>query len=472
MNNDTSEGSGIFTYVDQRNNPQPGISERPKSSRVAHFLVIGAATVVLLAGIKAASSLVGPILLALFLAIILLIPLRWLQDVGCPTFLSYVLVLGCTIAVFIGISYFVGKSLNEFIGKLPAYKDRIVDKFGQIDDQLAKFGFKITENLRPGLSPFPGDVNKPDSETPLEIPPETPSETPSEITKPEPVVQKIQTEETTKAKIPAVPADETETAAEDDDESEKEKLAEEDMPIVSTQEVEQWVGKMDAEHPSLIALDPQSVMYWIARSVLQLRHLIEGGFLVLIFTIFMLFEASRFPEKVDRAFGREGPISNEHFHHIAHDIRSYLVLKTISNIMSGGAAMFVYWLFGVPAAVFWGLMAFFLYYIPNIGGTLAAVIPGILIFMNYDIPGVLLYAACLAAIECSIAYGIEPKMLGHGLGLSTVVIILTLFFWGWILGPIGLFLAAPLTVMVKIILQAFPETKWIAILLDDNRIKK
>jgi predicted PurR-regulated permease PerM len=60
-------------------------------------------------------------------------------------------------------------------------------------------------------------------------------------------------------------------------------------------------------------------------------------------------------------------------------------------------------------------------------------------------------------------------MLGHGLRLSTQVISLTLFFWGFLLGPIGLFLAAPLTVMIKIILQAFPETRWLAIFLDANR---
>jgi predicted PurR-regulated permease PerM len=88
------------------------------------------------------------------------------------------------------------------------------------------------------------------------------------------------------------------------------------------------------------------------------------------------------------------------------------------------------------------------------------------IFMNGGIPYVLLYAVCLLTIECAIAYGIEPKMLGHGLQLSTMVIILSLFFWGFLLGAIGLFLAAPLTVMIKIILQAFPETRWLAVFLE------
>ena len=130
--------------------------------------------------------------------------------------------------------------------------------------------------------------------------------------------------------------------------------------------------------------------------------------------------------------------------------------------------MFVYWMFGIHTWFFWGIVAFFMYYIPNIGGTLAAVIPGIFIMMIHGPIGVLIYAVCLVTLECTIAYGIEPKMLGHGLRLSTLVIILSLFFWGFLLGAIGLFLAAPLTVMIKIILQAFPETRWLAIFLDGS----
>jgi predicted PurR-regulated permease PerM len=213
------------------------------------------------------------------------------------------------------------------------------------------------------------------------------------------------------------------------------------------------------------------IAFWLARIMHYLQSMLGGAFLVLLFTIFMLFEAAHFPRKVHRAFGEDGPLNIEHFHRIAEDIRHYLFLKTLSNLMSGSAAMLVYYMFGVPGALFWGIIAFFMYYIPNLGGTLAAVIPGILIFMAADIYTVLLYALCLLTVECAIAYGIEPKLLGHGLRLSTLVIILSLFFWGFLLGPIGLFLAAPLTVMIKIILQAFPETRWLAIFLDGGREK-
>jgi predicted PurR-regulated permease PerM len=243
------------------------------------------------------------------------------------------------------------------------------------------------------------------------------------------------------------------------------------VPEELWEELEGWVRKVEEKQPSLTALDPQIVTLWLARIALYARGMLEGGFLVLIFTIFMLFEATNFPSKVKRVFGKDSPINIEHFHRIADDVRRYLVLKTLSNLMSASAAYGVYYMFGVPDAFFWALVAFFMYYIPNIGGTLAAIVPGLLIFLQADISMVLLYAVCLLTVECAIAYGIEPKLLGHGLRLSVLVIILSLFFWGFMLGPIGLFLAAPIMVMIKVILQAFPETRWLAIFLEGGREK-
>jgi predicted PurR-regulated permease PerM len=490
-----NENHSIFNYTaDEPAHPVGGTSEPHKTSpppMVSRALAICASMVIVLAGVKAASGLLGPIMLALFLAIILLIPLRFLQRNHVPAFLSYLLVIGGAIALFIVLTYFIGKSLNEFIGKIPAYKDRFTEKYTQVEKQFERFGFVIgnlTETLKQGGNIEP--VKKPETsasdEAVVTKAPET-AAIPAGIVKqekePEKNVVKNVTQddkEEDKKEIVSDNAEQDKNTSDDDptDEENSEPVVpffsrtpsiDKELPSVKPEDVEKWVRNVHDESPSLITLDPQNVMYWIANVFLQLRHLVESGFLVLIFTVFMLFEASQFSAKVDKAFGKEGAINNHHLHQIARDIRRYLVLKTIVNFASGGAAMFVYWLFGVPAWFFWGIIAFFLYYIPNIGGTLAAVIPGILIFVNYDLPGVFLYGMCLIAIECTIAYGFEPRFLGHGLGLSTVVILLTLVFWGWILGPIGLFLAAPLTVMIKIILQAFPETKWIAIMLDDRR---
>lgn len=434
------------------NTPSTG-SEKPNKEKVYYFLVAAAAIVVLIAGIRAASDIVGPILLALFLTIVLLVPLRWLQKKGVPNMLAILIVGGSTVVVFLCLGYFVGKSMNDLSKRIPSYRNRIIRKVEDLEKKIEQFGFSLGMEHADFVSTNADQV---DESSPSE--PRTGGKTAeADISENESV--RKERDSAFLAPLESV----REEAAKEDGGPENESEDAEDNA-----DFQKLLQAKNMEKPSLIALDAKSVMYWVSWSLVELRHLLEGGFLVMIFTIFMIFEASRFPEKVDRAFGKEGPISNKHLHQIAEDIRRYLFLKTISSLMSALAATFVYWIFGVPAMIFWGIVAFFLYFIPNVGGTLAAIIPGLLIFMTFDIQGVVLYAMCLIAIECAIAYGIEPKMLGHGLGIATVVIILSLVFWGWILGPIGLFLAAPLTIMVKIILQAFKETEWVAILLSDK----
>ena len=451
----------------------------PKQTNVSSFLVMGAATIVILAGIKAASVIVGPVLLALFLTIVLLVPLRWLRDMGVPNFSALIIVLVCTGLLFFGFGWVVKYSLNDFIHQLPNKKEitRKIEQWNQTYNRyLEQLGFTLnSNNAKDKGKEQQQKKNEFDSKT------ENVSTTHGSSVKTNMVPNSVgETESTPKTNFPDSVASGNHTtdgqtadkhplqgtaknADEEPDNSPSDEINADKHHDSSTDLKEYGVEGQ----PSLTILNVESVMQWVGRFVLILKDLVGTGFLVMIITLFMIFEAAWFPEKVDLAFGKKGPINNEHFHHIALEIRRYLFLKTIACIMSASTATCVYLLFGVPGAFLWGLIAFFLYYIPNIGGVIGAIIPGLFILMNYGVTGVLLYAMCLISIECAIGYGIEPRMLGHGLRISTVVIFLSLLAWGWVLGPIGLFLAAPLTIMVKIILQAFEETKWVAILLGD-----
>ena len=371
-----------------------------RQESVFRFLMMTAAAIVIFAGIKAASSIIAPMLISLFATIILLVPFRWLKSKGFSDFLALLVVIGSTILLFIAFGLLVGNSLNDFINKLPAYKEKINREVEMIDKQ---YGFAI------------GNV--------FTIPSDTVKETPQ---------QQEATTETT--------------------ESSESKAAE----------------KTVSNEPTRVEIDMEWLMSWIKWGVIELRHLAENGFFILIITIFMIFEAAKFPEKLNRAFGK-GPINNEHFHRIASEIRRYLLYKGGTNLISVTAVTIFYFWLGVPYALLWGLIAFFLYFIPNIGSVIASIIPALLVFMNGDLNALIILVVGLVIIESVIGYGLEPRILGHGLGISTVVVFLSLIFWGWILGPTGLFLAAPLTIMVKIILQAFKETEWIAILLGDSR---
>ena len=454
MTNDNKNSKHIINE-----NQSSFFNRSAKPEMVLHFLVMAACTVVLLAGVKTASGIFAPLLLALFVTIILLVPLRWLQSKGISSLVSLIVVLGCTIVLFLGIAWLVGSSLNDFLRELPQYNRKIMAEYAKLEKMVDGFalGLNLNENPKSG--------NEANETNPAAAPGENPEQTDPEAKESPKSIPLSRTE----TEQPVKPAEDSPDAnkAIDTDENEENAKNEKVEDDLDQQKVDEIINQAKQGTEPPFDFDMKNVMYWVTKSVLELKHLAEKGFLVLIFTLFMIFEAARFPAKVDRAFGK-GPITNEHFHRIAMEIRRYLFLKAISSMMSAVAATAVYLFFGVPGALMWGVIAFFLYFIPNIGGIVASIIPGLLIFMNLGVPGVLCYSVCLVTIECTIGYGIEPRILGHGLGISTVVIFLSLIMWGWILGPIGLFLAAPLTIMVKIILQAFKETEWIAILLGDN----
>jgi len=137
--------------------------------------------------------------------------------------------------------------------------------------------------------------------------------------------------------------------------------------------------------------------------------------------------------------------------------------------MSLGTGMtigIVLWVIGVDYAPVWALVAFLLNYIPNIGSIIAAV-PAVLVALIQIGPAAAL-ATGISYIVINTLFGnvIEPRMMGRTLGLSTLVVFLSLVFWGWILGPVGMLLSIPLTMVVKIALETNPHSRWLATLLD------
>ena len=120
---------------------------------------------------------------------------------------------------------------------------------------------------------------------------------------------------------------------------------------------------------------------------------------------------------------------------------------------------------GVDFPVLWAMLAFLLNYVPNIGSFIAAVPAVLLASVQLGLTEALVLSAGYFAVNTLIGSGIEPRFLGRGLGLSTLVVWLSLVFWGWALGPVGMLLSVPLTVTLRIALENKPETHWIAVLL-------
>ncbi|WP_236847188.1 AI-2E family transporter [Campylobacter lanienae] len=200
--------------------------------------------------------------------------------------------------------------------------------------------------------------------------------------------------------------------------------------------------------------------------LLQTGSLVTQSFLVFLLLAFILFESQIFKQKVEY-FAIKDPSALHIANTFISNLKRYLAIKTISSIATGVIVWGFLILFDVPHALLWAVLAFILNYIPTIGSIIAA-IPAILVSLAVNnISATLWLTLIYLIVNISIGNFIEPRFLGKGLGISTLVVILSLLFWGFIFGIGGMFLAVPLTMSIKIALDANPRTKFISILLSN-----
>ena len=113
----------------------------------------------------------------------------------------------------------------------------------------------------------------------------------------------------------------------------------------------------------------------------------------------------------------------------------------------------------------WGLIAFLLNFVPAIGSIMAAIPPVALAVVDNSLQTAGAATLCYLVINVAVAYFLEPRVMGDGMGLSPLIVVTSLVFWGWVLGPVGMVLAVPLTVILRITLGSQPQTQWVAVLL-------
>jgi predicted PurR-regulated permease PerM len=195
-----------------------------------------------------------------------------------------------------------------------------------------------------------------------------------------------------------------------------------------------------------------------------LGDVLGSAFLILLTVIFVLVEASSLPHKLTAAL-QTPEASMARMQTMLDKINHYMVLKTLISLMTGVVIWLWLWLLGVDFPVLWGLVAFLLNYVPTIGSIIAAV-PAVLLALVQLGPQTALWAALgYLAVNAVVGNLVEPRFMGRGLGLSALVVFVSLVFWGWVLGAVGMLLSVPLTMVLKIALDANPETRPIAILL-------
>lgn len=211
-------------------------------------------------------------------------------------------------------------------------------------------------------------------------------------------------------------------------------------------------------------IDPGAVVDLAGSTLGRAAAFLSTTFLVLIILVFVLAEATVFPAKFRAILGRH--VDPDQVATIIGEVQEYLGIKTLVSLATGLCIGVFAWFMDLDFPILLGIIGFLLNYVPTIGSIIASIPAILLALILYGWTHALLVAGGYVVINTLFGNLIEPNLMGRRLGLSTLVVILSLLFWGWAWGPVGALLAVPLTMVVKIMLENTHDLRWVAVLLD------
>lgn len=191
---------------------------------------------------------------------------------------------------------------------------------------------------------------------------------------------------------------------------------------------------------------------------------------VLIMMIFILSESRGVSSRVLAVKAAGGP-DFTNLLASAGDIQKYLGIKTVISAIGGLLCGIWCWALGVDYYLLWGILAFLLHFIPAVGAIVAGIAPTLLALVQNG-PGTAI-AIAIGYLSINFALGnfIEPTLIGRRFGVSPLVVLLSVIFWGWLWGAIGMFLAVPLTIMIKVGLDNSDELRWLSVAMSKKKVK-
>ena len=211
-------------------------------------------------------------------------------------------------------------------------------------------------------------------------------------------------------------------------------------------------------------LDSAWVLQYAGDTASALLSVLSSLVLVLLLMVFMLIEAQHLPARIRRLPGTP-PTNRATFEQALEQVHRYLAVKVWISLATGILAGLLCLALGIDFPLLWGLLAFLFNFIPNIGSIVAALPPVLLALLQFGVWRALLAAAGYLVINTILGNVIEPRWMGRRLGMSTLVVFLSMLFWGWVWGPVGMLLSVPLTVVVKILAEQSDEFRGVAALL-------
>ncbi|MCK8517648.1 AI-2E family transporter [Methanoculleus sp. 7T] len=214
--------------------------------------------------------------------------------------------------------------------------------------------------------------------------------------------------------------------------------------------------------PGSINLQP--VAGFLSSFAVSLADVLLYLFFIAVTTIFMLFEAPRMPGRIRKVAGI-GPVNLEAFSRMSRFLIDFVIVRTEVNFVHGFIFGAFLWVMGVHSAALWGVLTFLLSYIPYIGLIIAALPAIFLAWLQFGIWGAVAVVAAVVVLNAVVENPIFAHFASRRFDIPALVVVLSVIFWGWILGVAGMIFAVPLTLIVLMLVQSSEDWAWVNTIL-------
>jgi len=198
---------------------------------------------------------------------------------------------------------------------------------------------------------------------------------------------------------------------------------------------------------------------------------LQSAVLVIIFMVFILLEASFFKEKLEVAFEKRSEQINRMGHDLMSQITRYLTAKFLISLANGIIFAVAFYLVGLEFAIVWGVIQFVMNFIPTLGSIVAGFFMCLFALIQFwPEPGpVIVVIVIVLAVNMILGNMLDPKIIGDNVGISPLMILVSLAIWAWIWGFAGMIIAVPMTVIIKIVCENISILEPVSILIGSRK---
>jgi len=243
--------------------------------------------------------------------------------------------------------------------------------------------------------------------------------------------------------------------------------------VISLGQLVKEIPNMTISSSGILAQYGNDIIKFIVTNIPieNITGLIAIGTFLIFAVMFLVYELPVIKERLVKGLGADSPSLNKIFYIIEANI-NYFIIRAKVNLIYGLGVSAILFIFDINFAVLWGLLTFALGFIPYLGIIIAAIPPVLVAWAKYGIGGAIVMGVFFIIINTIAESYIFPKLTGKGLQMSAFVVFVSLFVWGWVLGPTGFLIGVPLTIIVIKYLQNYEETRWLALLMTSEEEEK